>query len=263
MRRYGKRLAILAALIATLVVIAVVGWWLWPEDLFFPRLEPAAPAPAASFTVGENVHVSKVHETIAFTECIIAADPNRTNRLFASSLYWPHPGGTSVVGYLSDDGGATWSTSLESVSDRAKKARLVDQTAVFGPDGDLYFVHARMNDAQAGPGSLGTEGAGSLEWLCLPDGATAWETRGRIDRKIDRPWLAVDHTTGRNRGRLYCTGNIGAPYLIISLDGGRTFQFPKAPECPRGTVYPAQPVVLSDGSLLAAFRWTRPGGFRW
>ena len=259
MRRYWKRLAVLSALI----LIVVVGWWFWPEDLFFPRLQPAATGAPASILVGENVQISKPHDKIAFTECIIAADPNRVNRLFASSLYWPHADGTSLVGYLSDDGGTTWMTSLELVSDQAKKERLVDPTAVFGSDGELYFVHVRMNDAEAGPESSGKEGAGSLDWLCLSAGAATWETRGRVDRPIDRPWLAADHTNGPNRGRLYCTGNIGAPYFITSPDGGRTFQFPKVPDCPRGAVYPAPPVVLSDGSLLAAFRWFRHGGFRW
>jgi hypothetical protein len=255
-------LAIPAALL--LIVIAVVGWWLWPEDLFFPRLEPATAAAApASLTVGENVHVSRPHENLAFTECIITADPSRVGRLFAASLYWPHRDSTSIVGYLSDDGGTTWRTSLELVSDQAKKERLVDPTAAFGPDGDLYFVHTRLDEAKAGPGSSGQEGAGSLDWLCLPAGAANWETRGRIDRPIDRPWLAVDTTKGPNRGCLYCTGNSGAPYFIVSSDSGRTFQFPKVPNFPRGAVYPAQPVVLADGSLLAAFRWARNGGYTW
>ncbi len=261
MRRYWKQLAILAVLIA----IMFVGWWLWPEDLFFPQLKAATGASPASLTIGENVHVSTPHANFPFTECIIAADPNQVNRLFAASMYWP--GGDSsgldagLVGYLSDDGGTTWKTSLELVADRAKKESLGDPTAVFGPDGDLYFVHMRTDTTK--PGSLGKEGAGSLDWLCLPIGSDAWEKRGRIDRVIDRPWLAVDHTGSANRGRLYCAANISAPYFITSPDGGRTFQFPKVPDCPRGGVHPAQPVVLSDGSLIAAFRWSRHRGFRW
>jgi hypothetical protein len=165
------------------------------KALYFPRLKLAAAGSPASLLVGENVHVSKPHEKIAFTECIIAADPNRVKRLFASSLYWPHRESTSVVGYLSDDGGATWATSLELVADPEKKERLLDQAAIFGPDGDLYFAHTRTDDTKAGPDWFGKEGAGSLDWLCLPALAAAWETRGRIDRQIDRPWLAVDQET--------------------------------------------------------------------
>lgn len=265
MRRYWKTMAILAAVIG----MAVIGWlfWfdvsVWLEQLFFPRLRPAVvDATPVPILVGENVHVSKPHEKMAFTECIIAADPNRANRLFASSLYWPHGHSTSLVGYLSDDGGTTWTTSLELVSDRAKEERLADETAVFGPNGDLYLVHIRMVGAKAGTKPFGEE----LDWRCLPAGAATWETRGCIDRRIDRPWLTVDHTNGPNRGRLYCTGNIGTPYapcLIISPDGSRTFDFPSVPNASKWSPYPAPPVVLSDGSLLAAFRCTRDGQFVW
>jgi hypothetical protein len=264
MRRSRNWFAILAALI----VLAAVGWWSWPvewsfEDLFFPRLEIALTAAPATITVGENVHISKPHEKIAFTECIIAADPNRENRLFAASMYWPHADRQSLVGYLSDDGGATWSTSLELIADREKRECLNDPTAAFGPDSDLYVVHMRLDDAKRGPEWVGKEGAGSLDWLCLPSGATAWETRGRIDRFIDRPWLAIDHTKGPNRGRLYCSANISAGFFITSSDGGRTFQFPTVPYPPRWNAYPAQPVVLSDGSVVAAFRSSRDRGFVW
>jgi hypothetical protein len=115
MRRYRKWLALLA----TLIVLAVICWWLWPEDLFFPRLGIASTAAPATITVGENVHVSKPHEKIGFTECIIAADPNREDRLFAASMYWFHTDRQSLVGYVSDDGGKTWRTSLELIADPA------------------------------------------------------------------------------------------------------------------------------------------------
>jgi hypothetical protein len=80
----------MACLLAAFIVIAVIGWQFWPEDLFFPRLKPAAMDSPVSILVGENIHVSKPHEKIAFTECIITAHPNRVNRLFAASMYWPH-----------------------------------------------------------------------------------------------------------------------------------------------------------------------------
>jgi hypothetical protein len=263
MRRGWKQLAMLA----TLGVLGVFAWWLSPEDLFFPQLHSALSASPASLTVGENIHVSQPHAGFPFTECIIAADPNRANRLFAASMFWPHRDSKSIVGYRSDNGGTTWTTSLELVADRVKKEGFGDPTAVFGPNGDLYFVYMRMNDAGMSdprwvPAGLEEEGGACLDWLCLPNGAAGWETRGRIDRHIDRPWLIVDHTDGPMRGRLYCIGNVSAPYLITSGDGGRTFEFPDV-RCPRGAVYPAQPVVLSDGSLFAVFRWFRHRAFVW
>jgi hypothetical protein len=261
MRRYWKRLAMLA----TLGMLVVFAWWLSPDDLFFPQLQSAISANPVSLTVGENIHVSQPHAEFPFTECIIAEDPNRANRLFAASMFWPHRDSKSIVGYLSDDGGATWTTSLELVADRAKKEGLGDPTAVFGPNGDLYFVHIRQNeggttnDPKWVPGGLEEEGGACLDWLCLPNGAAGWETRARIDHHIDRPWLTVDQTNGRTRGRLYCIANVGAPYLITSGNDGRTFQFPEV-RCPYGGVQPAQPVILSDSSLFTVFRWLRHRG---
>jgi hypothetical protein len=134
--RPGRVLAIL-----TCLIIALVGLRLWPgEEQFYPQLRSAADAAPASIFVGENVHVSKPHEKIAFTECIITADPNRPNRLFASSIYFPHRD-QGLAGYLSDDGGTTWTTSLELIADRGKNENLYDETAAFGPDGEVYFAH--------------------------------------------------------------------------------------------------------------------------
>src|SRR5262245_10757115 len=111
---------VLAILILTCLVMAAgVVWQRWPEDWSFPQLMPAADAAPASIVVGENVQVSKPHEKATFTECIITADPNRPNRLFASSIFFP-PGNQGLIGYLSDDGGATWTTTLELIPDPGK-----------------------------------------------------------------------------------------------------------------------------------------------
>lgn len=256
MRRRRARFAAMACVL----VAALIAWEFWPRDFFFPRLTVAANAPTADISVGENIQVSKQQANTPFTECVIAADPEKPNRLFAASMYWPQSQGTSLIGYLSEDGGATWKTSLELPADRTHKSeRLADPTAGFGPDGELYLVHMRTDDAEEramGP-NLGKEGAGSLDWLCLPAGATDWQLRGRIDRHIDRPWLAVDLTKGPNRGRLYCTSNVGPPQLITSSDGGRTFHLPEVPHSKTVTAYPAQPVVLSDGSVVAAYKCSR------
>lgn len=263
MRSRRVRLAIAGFL---LLLTVFVGWAAFPRDFFFPRLTLARGAPPANIVVGENIQISKPHARIPFTECVIAADPGHAGRLFAASAYWPQPRGMSLVGYLSDDAGATWRTSLELVADRVHKSEsLGDPTAAFGPDGELYLVHMRTDDVKerADPMHVGRPGAGSLDWLCLPAGATAWELRGRIDRWIDRPWIAVDVTQGPHRGRLYCTSNVVTPQLITSGDGGRTFQFPQVPYSQRGSAYPAQPVVLSDGTVIATFRCFRDKQFEW
>lgn len=269
MRR--RRVKLWIALVSATLIAAAAGWWSWPEDLFFPKLKTAALGPPVSIIVGPNIQISEPQAKLPFTECIIAADPNQSGRLFAASMYWPSGrsvgmDGVSLLGYLSDDGGATWRTSLQLLADQAKKESLADPTATFGPDGDLYFVHMRKKDEPHAPGLKGEDdlsGAGSLDWLCLPSGSTQWETRGRIERHIDRPWLAIDDTKGPYRGRIYCAANVGTAYLITSADGGRTFRYPKVPYPSKWNAIPTQPLVLSDGSILLTFRGSRGGRFTW
>lgn len=85
--RSWRVLAILT--LTCLVMAAGIVWQRWPEDWSFPRLMPAAEGAPASIVVGENVQISKAHEKVSFSECIITADPNRLNRLFASSIFFP------------------------------------------------------------------------------------------------------------------------------------------------------------------------------
>ncbi len=259
MRKRWKRFGV-----ALLVVLAAgAAWFALPEELFWPELRVAGVGPPVPIRIGENVQISKPHDQFPFDECVAAADPNRPNRLFAASMYWPHGDGQSIAGYLSDDGGATWVASLNPIADRPTKERLNDPTAAFGPAGELYFAHMRYEHAKAdelGGRFIGTDGAGALDWLRLPaGGTTAWETTGRIARVIDRPWLAVDHSRGPHRGTIHCAASVSAPHWIRSADGGRTFDFPPLSADSRVTPVPAQPVVLGDGTVLTAFRCLRDG----
>ena len=249
--------------IVCLVLAALIAWELWPKDFFFPRLTEAVEAPAAVITVGENVQVSRSHETLSFSECVIAADPNSAGSLFAASICWPRPDERGLVGYMSDDGGMTWKASLELLEDHlGKHESLCDPTIAFGPTGDLYLAHMRLpsKTPKLGENGIGKAGYGSLDLLCLPAGTSEWQLRSRIERYIDRPWLAIDQTDGSSRGRLYCIANVGPAILFTSSDGSHTLKmsdFPKLGGAEKMTAYPAQPLVMSDGSLLAGFEGSR------
>ena len=79
-----------------------------------PRANAGRPAGEARIVVGPNVHVSHERADIAHREVILAADPNRPNRLLAASMieYKGNPLPPSVA-YASDDGGTTWRLVLE------------------------------------------------------------------------------------------------------------------------------------------------------
>src|SRR5690348_11871712 len=217
MKRWHRRT--LAAL-AFLTVAAIAVWQWWPEDESYPQLKPAANSPPCTVVIGNNVHVSQPHNKVPFRESIIVADSIRTNRLFASSIL-----GNSLVGYLSDDAGATWTTSLELIA--RQKEELYDESAAVGPDGGIYFAYLRLEDQ-----SRGKDNPRSLNLLCLPFGSATWEVRGHTDLRMDgygmdRPWIVVDATASAFRGRLYATAITAPPIFIVSGDGGQTFQFPR------------------------------------
>jgi hypothetical protein len=216
-----------------------------------------ASAPVSSekpeITVGPNVHVSKAKDTVHHTESVIAAHPAKAASLFIASMHGP-----GVVGYYSEDGGKSWQPSFERKQDPDKGGRtefIFDPAAAFGPGGSLHFVCARYWFADKPPQpKFGDPDVGRLEFIRSGDGGKTWGPPKTIPTFTDRPWLAVDCTEGKYRGRLYCFATIDKPVLHVSQDEGRTFAKPltwrvKAGLFPR----PVNPVVLSDGTLVLLY----------
>jgi hypothetical protein len=217
----------------------------------WPVLQAAAPAAdAAQVVVGRNVHVSASLGEFRYHECVIAADPADPTRLFASAMHW-RGNDVDIAGFYSRDGGATWQLGCERVAQPGK--RLCDPSVAFGPDGSVYMVYLRSDPNSRNP--LGTEGAEGLDFLVSPDGGKTWEERAKITRDIDRPWIAVDTTTGPGRSRLYCIGNVDEPIFYSSADGAKTLAPPLTPLAGRKLVNcrPGNPVVMADGTVLLVY----------
>ena len=73
---------------------------------------------------------------------------------------------------------------------------------------------------------------------------------------IDRPWIAVDTTTGPHRGRFYCIGQISEPIIYTSIDGATTFAPPLTPHVGRelANCRPANPAIMPDGGVLFVYQ---------
>src|SRR6266478_2201650 len=96
----------------------------------------AARTSLAQVSVGENLRVSTPHPDWAHYEVWGSVDPKNPARLIACSLvYGPDRSGSSA--YVSHDGGLTWRTSLDLVSEKGGPG---DPVCDFGPDGAAYFV---------------------------------------------------------------------------------------------------------------------------
>jgi hypothetical protein len=212
----------------------------------------------ASLVLGPNVQVSKANESFHHFEPQIIADPTKPARLFVAAILEPPSGKgyEDVVGYFSDDGGKNWVATLGGAPNL--KYRTGDPALAAGLDGALHLVRPRSDvKATAGQGKTidfgDKSGAGYLDFFLSADGGKSWKPSGSIKQYTDRPWLAVDTTTGKYRGRLYCSANIRDIVLHTSADGAKTFAPPTLfkPEGP--TFRNSNPVILSDGTLVTVY----------
>ncbi len=221
---------------------------------------PLSKKVAGSIVVEPNVQVSGSHEDVPHWEVILAADPGDPRRLLAGSMCNSPPinyGVPKIMAYHSFDGGKTWGSSLRRAGSSTDV--FADPTAAYAPDGSLYFANLY------GP-SLGSS-QGWVEVSRSQDGGRNWGQPIRIAGWRDRPFIAVDRTTGPFRDRLYC---ITADGLYTSTDHGGSFG-PLAPLSRRsgyvstGTgnvvvLSNGRVVVLCNGYLTEAGRSETPAG---
>ena len=213
----------------------------------WPVLQAASTATdAAQVVVGPNVHVSASLDRFQYWECVVAAHPQDPARLFTAVLHYRGKE-VDVAGFYSDDGGATWQLGCDLAAPPGKK--FFDPTVAFGPDGALYLVHM-LSHLKNVP--HGTAEGGELHFHASLDGGKTWEPRAVVKNYIDRPWIAVDTTTGPHRGRFYCIGQINKPIVYTSIDGATTLAPPLTPltRVELSNCRPANPAVMPDGGVL-------------
>jgi hypothetical protein len=210
-----------------------------------PKRDKDDPPKAGAGRVGPNVRVSKARADVFHAEVVLAADPTDPKRLVAASMCTPPaagPADSKVVVYTSSDGGATWAVALERTA--ADPDQYADPTLAFGPGGSVFF------GCMAFPSLDRSREAGRLEVVRSGDGGTTWGEPVRVDEFHDRPFLALDRTGGKLGGRLYCVTHRG---VLANAADGKAFGAVVPWPARDGYVpySPANPVVLSDGTLVA------------
>ena len=247
-------------LIGVLAVLTIVSGaalvWRW---LVAPKKEPTAlqimarPASRrAPILVSPNVQISKDDGPISHRECLVGADPFHPERLFACAMCKPH----SIVGYRSEDNGEHWEPSFRSQLD--PKQDWSDPSLAFGPDGILFLVCMKTEDRPVAAGKGTVQDPRVMAIYRSEDCGKAWQLMSRTSRiYMDRPWVAVDGSSGRYRGRLYCASYSEDLVLDVSADNGKTLAARTIP-VPRGREwFPSNPVTFSDGSVATGLRiWT-------
>ena len=197
--------------------------------------------------VGPNVRVSTAHSTDTHYEVVVAAHPHDSSRLIIGSIIYPESAATyGTVVYHSRDGGAGWTQTLGLPA----LDRTGDPAMAFGPDGVAYYVAS----------SLPAVGERRLKLFRSTDGGGMWDGPHPLTY-MDREYVTVDATAGRNRGRVYVNGNNRVPRTVsdfvvfTSTDGGRVFSGPGTRSA-FGSVHATvmgNAVVVSDGTLVGVY----------
>jgi len=254
-----------------LAIILLIWHWSSIEGERLPTTaEIMAKEPTQKFTlaVSTNVQVSKANALAPHVETVVAADPLHPSLLCAAAMYFASAdGASSVICYRSEDSGNTWQPSFARQPHQGEN-HVDDPSLAFGPDGVLYFVcmpvskTTRKDESTASP-----RDQGSFEFHRSLDGGKTWELRGTVqegaDRPfLDRPFLIVDASTEKYRGRLYCASH---ELLSTLADGAMSFSHVAYFGKGGGGHEPATAALLTDGTLALGYRlWSgktqdRPG----
>ena len=213
----------------------------------------AAPNPAIK--VGPNVHVSKAHADWQHGEIELAADPTDPKVLLGCSVVSLSKENVArTVAYASFDGGKTWESKVVA----AHGSMTADPTCGFGPDGHAYF------------GTLGYEMDGpnpiDLALYRSNDRGRTWQPPFVLSSGVDRPFLTVDQTKSKYRGRVYVNAtdffktidedpDVSGVSLFRSTDDGGSL-VPRVTRVSSGGhwVLPmGNGAVLSDGTFVFCF----------
>jgi hypothetical protein len=180
---------------------------------------PTTPEPVPLPGRPANLRVS--HDAfVAHAEPCLAVNPRDPRNLLGACIAHDEAGGTHIAAYASFDAGASW-RSLGGLEDSANGR---DPTVTFDAAGRGY-VCANTDDLHVWPTD---DGGRSF-------GAPVLATRGH---KLDHPWLAADPAPGPpSTTHLYgpWTGPDNTQLEFgRSVDGGRSFQAPRALDTVRG-----------------------------
>ncbi len=176
---------------------------------------PRVPSGSATAKLlpGQNVLVSSAESErrVSHIEVVAAADLRDPKRLLAASM-----SDTGCRAYLSEDAGRTWTVAVEPQA----KRDAFDPVVGFGRGGSAYFgyiTHAK---------------SGSLLFRSVDQGKH-WDKPVAVDAtaEMDRPYLAIDGTSGKHAGRVYWSTRalkgsttVAGLRMYVSDDGGRSFK---------------------------------------
>lgn len=217
------------------------------------------------FGTSQNVNVSNA--TVFEGEPYLAIDPNNQQHLVAAWMGFKIGQGIIIKTKYSNDGGLTWST-VNELPHIAGALASADVSLEYDSNGNLFICYIDYDNQNFTQGDVlirkSTDGGAT--WGNPVSSISIADCPNQLC--VDRPWIAIDNSTGPNNGAIYVTSiNANQPtlvsppyhsYLVVSSDGGNTFSTPRFTDSTNfavGSISQAatSPVVGPDGTFYATY----------
>ena len=213
----------------------------------------------------QNINVSNA--AVFEGEPYLAIDPNNQQHLVAAWMGFKIGQGIIIKSKYSDDGGITWST-VNEIPHIPGALSEADVSLEYDSNGNLYMCYIDYDNQNFTQGDVlvrkSTDGGAS--WGNPTSAISIADCPNQLC--VDRPWIAVDNSTGPNNGAIYVTTiNADQPsmvvppyhaYLVVSTDEGATFSSPRYLDTTNfnvGSVSQAgnSPLVGPSGTFYATY----------
>jgi len=217
----------------------------------------------SGFAQNQNISGGSVFDG----EPYLAVDPNNSQQMVVAWMGYVFLNKIAIKVKSSSDGGQTWSTT-NAIPHIKPSYGSADPSLGFDKNGNLFLSYIDFDESiDSGAVYVAKSIDGGLTWLA-PKEVINIHSDGN-QKPLDRPWIAVDATTGANAGNVYVTtispdrpGLIPAPYhpyFIHSTNNGNSFNSWRHLDTVNwlsGNAIPqpmASPVVSSNGTFHALY----------
>jgi hypothetical protein len=200
-------------------------------------------------------------------EPYLVIDPNNDQHLVAAWMGFKLGEGIIIKSKYSNDGGTTWSSTNEipHISGALSSA---DVSLEYDSNGNLFMCYIDYDNQNFTQGEILVRKSidGGLTWGTPVTATSITDCPNQLC--IDRPWIAIDNSTGPNNGAIYVTSiNADQPtmvtppyhsYLVVSTDEGASFSQPRFVDTTGylvGDISQAgtSPVVSPNGTFYATY----------
>lgn len=213
----------------------------------------------------QNVNISNA--AVFEGEPYLAIAPNNQQHLVAAWMGFKIGQGLVIKSKYSDNGGVTWS-AVNEITHISGATSAADVSLEYDSNNNLFMCYVDYDNQNFTQGDLIIRKStdGGVTWGSPTSAASILDCPDKLC--IDRPWIAIDNSTGPNNGAIYVTSiNANQPtlvvppyhsYLVISSDGGATFSSPRLVDTVDyfvGAIPQAatSPVVGPDGTFYATY----------